>query len=730
MTTSIQNNTMIHPDFYNFINVELLPKTNLEQDEFWRNFVGLIEELSPTNSQLLAKRAYFQEQINQWHIKHKNKDFDAAAYQVFLAKIGYIVESGDDFTITTQGIDDEIASTAGPQLVVPVSNSRFALNAANARWGSLYDALYGSDVIPQITGLKKGNKLNKSRANAVVSYAKEFLDNAFPLTEGSHQDVENYVIYYKQLLAFFPDGSTSGLRQPKQLVALTGHKEYPNSIVLKNHGLHVELILNRSGQTGKTDISGLEDIQIESALTTIVDFEDSVAAVDAEDKIFAYQNWYGLIQNDLKASFIKNERVETREMNKDKFFTALNGDTYRLPGRAKLLVRNVGHAMTTDLMKDKDGNEMPEGLIDAVVTSLIALTGLTSSSDTSNSKHNSIYIVKPKMHGPEEVAFTCQTFTAVEKMLGLAQNTIKLGIMDEERRTTVNLKACIREAKERVFFINTGFLDRTGDEIHTNMQAGITPTKAEIKEQTWLSAYEDNNVDVGLACGFSGKAQIGKGMWSMPDEMNKMMVEKIAHPKAGASTAWVPSPTAATLHALHYHYVDVKQQQQEIQTRESASLTNMLTPSTVAESTLTEEEVTQELENNIQGILGYVARWVNMGIGCSKVPDINNIGLMEDRATLRISSQLIANWLQHNVCSEEQVNSTLKKMAVIVDQQNQGIDGYQAITPNISQSYSFKAAQELIFAGVNQANGYTEPLLHKYRKEAKKHTAEHLLNAS
>lgn len=730
MKLSTQKINAIHPDFYHFINTELLPKTNLEQDTFWNDFMTLIDDLSPLNNKFIAKRANFQQQINQWHIKHKCKAFDSTAYQKFLTEIGYIVDQGDDFTISTEGIDEEISTIAGPQLVVPVSNSRFALNAANARWGSLYDALYGSDVIPQITGLKQGNKLNKSRANAAITYSKEFLDDAFPLIDGSHKDVENYVIYYRQLLAFFADGSTSGLRQPKQLVALSGHKEYPSSIVLKNHGLHIELIINRSGSTGKTDISGIEDIQIESALTTIIDFEDSISAVDADDKILAYQNWYGLIQGNLKSSFVKNNSVETREMNKDKCFTSLDGNNYLLSGRSKLLVRNVGHLMTSDLIKDKNGNNTPEGIIDAVVTSLIAATGLQPSNEMPNSKHNSIYIVKPKMHGPEEVRFTCQTFTAVEEMLGLTKNTIKLGIMDEELRTTINLKACIREAQERLFFINTGFLDRTGDEIHTYMQAGIIPPKAEIKNQTWLSAYENNNVDIGLACGLSGKAQIGKGMWSMPDEMSKMMEEKIAHPKSGASTAWVPSPTAATLHALHYHYVDVAQQQQEIKRRKRATLKDMLALPTMPKNTLTEHNISQELENNIQGILGYVARWINMGIGCSKVPDINNVGLMEDRATLRISSQHIANWLHHNVCDETQVNKTLKKMAVIVDQQNLGLDQYQAITPDIEKSIVFKAAQALIFSGINQPNGYTEPLLHEYRKQAKNNATESLLNVS
>ena len=724
MTLSTQKINAIHPDFYSFINTELLPKTNLEQNKFWNDFIALIDELSPLNNKLLEKRTYLQQQIDQWHINNKGEAFNETAYQSFLTEIGYIVDQGEDFTITTEGLDDEISTTAGPQLVVPVSNSRFALNAANARWGSLYDSLYGSDVIPNTTGLKQGNKLNKSRANAAITYSKEFLDDAFPLTDGSHKDVENYVIYYRQLLAFFADGSTSGLRQPKQLKALSGHKEYPNSIVLKNNGLHVELVISRSGRTGKNDISGIEDIQVESALSTIIDFEDSIAAVDADDKISAYKNWYGLIQGNLKASFTKNGNVETREMNEDKVFTSLSGDEYRLSGRARLLVRNVGHLMTSDLITDKDGNKTPEGIIDAVVTSLIAATNLECLDHTANSKHSSIYIVKPKMHGPEEVSFTCQTFEAVEKMLGLTKNTIKLGIMDEERRTTINLKACIREAKERLFFINTGFLDRTGDEIHTSMQAGIIPPKSEIKHQKWLTAYERNNVDIGLACGLSGRAQIGKGMWAMPDEMSKMMTEKIAHPKAGATTAWVPSPTAATLHALHYHYVDVKQQQQEIRTRDKAALQDLLTIPVMAENTLTEEQINQELENNIQGILGYVARWINMGVGCSKVPDINNVGLMEDRATLRISSQHIANWLLHNVCNKEQVNTTLERMAFIVDQQNLGINGYEDMTPDIDKSFAFQAAQALIFSGITQENGYTEPLLHKYRELAKKRLCE------
>ena len=722
-----QKSSHINQAFYSFITEEVLPLSSLDPIKFWDDFNLLIRKLSPLNQSLLQTRNKLQSQIDEWHIAHKEGGFNQLAYQEFLKDIGYIVDEGDDFTIEVTNVDAEIATMAGPQLVVPINNARFALNAANARWGSLYDALYGTDVIAHETGLKVSKKHNEARGNRVIAYAKGFLDQVFPLSNGSHHNVTSYLVYYHHLLALFPDGSTTGLKNSQQFVALTGSKNEPTSILLSNNGLHIEIQIDRNGTNGALDFAGIQDIKVEAALTTIMDFEDSVATVDADDKVLAYRNWLGLIKGNLKASFNKNGEHLTRCLDNDKVFTLTDGEEYRLPGRALLLARNVGHLMDTELMQDEQDCYAPEGIVDAVVTALIASIDLQSepSSNIRNSRTGSIYIVKPKMHGPEEVNFTCLLFNAVEDMLNLERNTIKLGIMDEERRTTVNLKECIRVAKHRVVFINTGFLDRTGDEIHTSMQAGAFLPKAQIKEQPWIAAYEDRNVDIGLACGFQGKAQIGKGMWAMPDEMKKMMEEKIAHPKAGASTAWVPSPTAAILHALHYHQVDVIEVQNKLKMRESASLADILTIPIYKNNegqnkqNLSTDEIEKELENNIQGILGYVVRWIELGIGCSKVPDINHIGLMEDRATLRISSQHIANWLRHNICSQSQVSEILKRMAMVVDHQNSSTDGYIPMAENIDQSMAFQAASELIFAGIEQPNGYTEPLLHHYRKLVK-----------
>ncbi len=720
-----KNNSLIHSGFCNFINEEVLPFHTIEPIKFWQDLEQLISDLAPINRQLLTTRDVMQQQIDQWHLAQKGQPIDIQAYENFLREIGYLVEEGDDFTITTDNVDDEIATLAGPQLVVPVKNARFALNAANARWGSLYDAFYGTDVIAKSTGLETNKGYNAARGEQVIAKAKAFLDDVFPLESGSHKDVSSYVVYYHHLLAFFDDGSQTGLKQPSQLVAVNGQRSDPEAVLLKNNGLHVEIHFDRNGQNGVKDKANMNDIVIESALSAIIDCEDSVAAVDAEDKIDVYRNWLGLMQGSLEASFEKGGQTQTRRMNPDRCFTDLHNKEYRLHGRSLLLIRNVGHLMECDLMQDELGNFVPEGIMDAVVTALIGALDLKRNEGIRNSRTGSIYIVKPKMHGPDEVAFSCELFGRVEQMLGLPKNTIKIGIMDEERRTTLNLKECIRQAKSRVFFINTGFLDRTGDEIHTSMQAGPFLPKDQIKSQPWIQAYENRNVDIGLQCGLPGKAQIGKGMWAMPDEMAAMMEAKIAHPKAGANTAWVPSPTAATLHALHYHQINVFDVQERIKSRPKASLTDLLSIPIIPHNlTLSSEVIEREVENNVQGLLGYVVRWVEAGVGCSKVPDINNVGLMEDRATLRISSQHLANWLLHGICDKAQVDNVMQRMAVVVDEQNKNTEDYRPMMSHESKntgssSLAFKAAQDLIYKGVIQPNGYTEPLLHAYRVQMK-----------
>lgn len=731
----------IHQAFYNFINEEVLPLINnsgaastvfnksLNKDTFWDQFENLVSEFTPRNQALLAKRHQLQTQIDKWH--ETNDVVDADKYKAFLSDIGYLVPQSDTPTqIETTNVDNEIANMAGPQLVVPVTNARFALNAANARWGSLYDALYGTDVIEKNES-EKSDEYDDARGDKVIAHAKSFLDEYFPLAEGSHKDVKSYIVYYRHLLAFLDDGRQTGLEVPSQFVAICGAKSQPDSILFKHNRLHVELVIDPNGSIGSKDKASIQDIRLESALTSIIDFEDSVATVDAQDKINAYRNWLGLMQGTLQATFNKDGVEQTRSLNADLDFTDKDGNDYILPGRSLMLVRNVGHLMDTELMLDAQGNCSPEGIIDAVVSSMIGMLDLQKTSGIQNSRKGSIYIVKPKMHGPEEVAFTRDLFAAVESLLGLPSNTIKIGIMDEERRTSANLAACISEAKERLVFINTGFLDRTGDEIHTSMNAGAFLPKGQIKQQPWIKAYEQGNVNTGLKCGLLNKAQIGKGMWAMPNEMKQMMEQKTEHAQSGASTAWVPSPTAATLHAMHYHQNKVSMiqakmlsqlaHQQEAQEQDRNLINDLLTiPLLPAQTRLSDVEIEQELENNIQGILGYVSRWIQLGIGCSTVPDINNIGMMEDRATLRISSQHIANWLHHQICSEAQVDRILERMAKVVDEQNQSTPGYVPMTQNLTISLAFNAARRLIFDGREQPNGYTEPLLHHYRRLAKK----------
>lgn len=716
-------NLQVASVLFEFINKDGLPGSGLNQEQFWDDIEKLVHDMSPKNKKLLARRDEIQTKINTWH--RENKEMDFAEYKTFLQEIGYLEPEGEDFHITTEGVDDEIAFQAGPQLVVPVDNARYAINASNARWGSLYNALYGTDVISEKEGAYREGSYNEVRGGEVISFAKDFLDQVTPLKDHSHKDAVKYTVVDGKLAVTLRNGEITSLVEESKLVGNQGEYGNPSAILLKNNGLHFEIQIDRSHPIGKKDKAGVKDILMESTLTTIMDCEDSVAAVDADDKVLVYRNWLGLMRGDLAVTFKKDNKMMTRTMNPDRLYRAPNGEEFSLPGRSLMFVRNVGHLMTTNAVLDANGEEIPEGIMDTVMTSLLAKHSLLGNGKYQNSSKGSVYIVKPKMHGSEEVAFANELFDRVEDMLGLQRNTLKIGVMDEERRTSLNLKACIRQVKERVAFINTGFLDRTGDEIHTSMEAGPMILKNNMKGSKWLQGYEKSNVNVGLATGFQGRAQIGKGMWAIPDMMAEMLTQKIGHLKAGANTAWVPSPTAATLHALHYHQVDVKKVQDELK-KNPVNLRDDILEIPVAQNPeWSPEEIQQELDNNAQGILGYVVRWVEQGIGCSKVPDINNVGLMEDRATLRISSQHIANWLHHGICTKGQVLETLQRMAKVVDEQNRGDSAYQCIADNYDSSVAFQAACDLVFQGYNQPSGYTEPILHRRRIEAKKNKCKH-----
>ena len=699
-----KKNLLVSSVLLEFIDKEVIPGTGIAVDDFWKKFDSAVHELAPINKALIQKRETIQKEIDTWHLANRDKDLNKGEYIKFLKSINYIIEEKNDFQITTQNVDDEIAKIAGPQLVVPIDNARYAINAANARWGSLYDSLYGTDVISEADSAAKTGSYNPVRGNKVIEYARNFLDKNFPLINESWKNISK--ISLDNIL----------LENKEQLIGYNGTKEDPISVLLKNNNLHVDIVIDAKSKIGSTDKAHISDVVIESAISTIVDNEDSVAAVDAEDKVKCYRNWLGIMKGTLQAKMVKNGKEFIRKLNPDRTYEGVDGKKIKLQGRALLLNRNVGHLMTSPSIILKDGSEIPEGIMDTFISVLCAKHDFKNKT---NSRTGSVYIVKPKMHGPEEVAFTNTIFSKVEDVLGLERNTIKVGIMDEERRTTINLKECIRAVKDRIVFINTGFLDRTGDEMHTSFEAGPMIFKGDMKKSIWLNTYEDSNVDIGLACGLSGKAQIGKGMWAMPDRMADMMTQKISHPSAGANCAWVPSPTAATLHATHYHQVDVFRKQAELKIRTKAKVENILTIPVADRPNWSVENINKELENNAQSILGYVVRWVDQGVGCSKVPDFNNIGLMEDRATLRISSQHMANWLHHNICTTEQVMSVMKKMAAVVDKQNGNDKNYEPMSIDFEKSIAFLAACDLVFKGRTQPSGYTEPLLHKRRLEKK-----------
>ncbi|MEQ7011573.1 malate synthase G [Acinetobacter baumannii] len=721
MTARIQKGKLaIAKELYDFIENEALPGSGLDSETYWKNFEQVVVDLSPKNKALLAKRDELQAKIDEWH---RNNKFELGAYKAFLTEIGYLLPEVEDFQITTENVDEEIALLAGPQLVVPVRNARYCLNAANARWGSLYDALYGFDVILEEGGAEKGKGYNPVRGAKVIEFAKNFLNEIFPLAQGSHADATKYAIEQNKLVVTLKDGTKTGLAHEAQFVGFNGEEANPSEVVLLSNGLHVIIEIDANSPIGQTDLAGVKDLTLEAAVTTIQDLEDSVAAVDAEEKVEGYRNWLGLMKGTLQESIEKNGKTIVRALNKDREIKNLIGGTTKLHGRSLMLLRNVGHLMTDPAIL-VDGEEIFEGIMDALVTPLLSIADIRSENENKNSRKGSMYIVKPKMHGPEEVAFAVELFERAEQALGLPAKSLKIGIMDEERRTSVNLKNCIAAAKDRTIFINTGFMDRTGDEIHTSMEAAPVVRKEAVKTQKWIAAYENRNVAIGLKCGLQGKAQIGKGMWPKPDSMKDMLATKAAHPNAGASCAWVPSPTGAVLHAMHYHQVNVKARQDQLKAEEMLSLDDLLTPPFATDTNWSAEEINNELENNCQGILGYVVRWVDLGVGCSKVPDINNVGLMEDRATLRISSQHVANWLRHGIVTREQVEEVLKRMAKIVDEQNANDPLYKPMAANFETNIAFQAASDLIFKGCEQPSGYTEPLLHAARLKLKGYTGD------